>query len=358
MSRYLMIDIGAGTMDILYYDDGADLHYKAVVKSPALLITETASATKGNLAVTGCEMGGSPLSEVLKARTKTARVVMTPSAAATVHHDPDRVRASGIEISGDGDVAALQAREDYTPLVLGDLDVARIEGIVAGFGVPFAFDCVAVCAQDHGVAPPGMSHLDYRHRLFTADLDRAPYPHALLYRNDEIPAAMNRLKAVAHSAGGLPAPEVYVMDSGMAAILGATMDTRCSDLETIIVLDIATSHTVGAVVTGGELAGFFEYHTHAVTGERITSLLRELADGSLTHEAILAEGGHGAYIRRAVGFDAAQIILATGPKRRLMHPCPLTVVQGSPWGDNMMTGTVGLLEAIRRRKGMPAMTYI
>lgn len=358
MSRYLMIDIGAGTMDVLYYDDAADLHYKAVVKSPARLITETASATGDNLAVTGCEMGGSPLSAVLMERAKTARVVMTPSAAATVHHDPARVRASGIEISDDGDVVARQGREDYTPLVLGDLDLARIEGIVSGFGVPFAFDCVAVCVQDHGVAPPGVSHLDYRHRLFTADLDQAPFPHTLLYRSDEIPAAMNRLEAVARSAGHLPTAEVYVMDSGMAAILGASMDMRCSDLEMILVLDIATSHTVGAVLAGGELAGFFEYHTHAVTGKRIASLLRELADGRLTHQAILEEGGHGAYIRRAVGFDNVQIILATGPRRCLLHPCPLPVVMGSPWGDNMMTGTVGLLEAVRRRKGLPAMTYV
>ena len=358
MGRYLMIDIGAGTMDVLYHDDATDHHFKAVVKSPARLITESASATGGNLAITGCEMGGSPLSAILTERAKTARVVMTPAAAATVHHDPLRVKAKGIEISDDEEVAALQGRKDFTPLVLGDLDIRRIEGLVAGFGVPFAFDCVAVCAQDHGVAPPGVSHLDYRHRLFTADLDQAPYPHTLLYRSDEIPAAMNRLGAVARSAGRLPAAEIYVMDSGMAAILGASMDMRCIELETIIVLDIATSHTVGAVVDGGELAGFFEYHTHAVTGERIASLLRELADGRLTHEAILAEGGHGATIRRAVGFDAVQIILATGPKRRLMHPCPLPVVMGAPWGDNMMTGTVGLLEAVRRRKRLPAMTYI
>jgi hypothetical protein len=31
---------------------------------------------------------------------------------------------------------------------------------------------------------------------------------------------------------------------------------------------------------------------------------------------------------------------------------------GAPWGDNMMTGTVGLLEALRRRKGLSAMTYV
>ncbi|MDX9819460.1 MAG: DUF1786 family protein [Desulfococcus multivorans] len=358
MSRYLMIDIGAGTMDVLYYDDVADLHYKAVVKSPARLITETVADTNGNLAITGCEMGGSPLSAVLKERAKTARVVMTHAAAATVHHDPSRVTASGIEISDERKVSTLQRQPDFTSLVLADLDRDRLEGIVAGFGVPFAFDCVAVCAQDHGVAPSGVSHLDYRHRLFTADLEQTPYPHALLYRSDEIPAAMNRLQSIARSAAHLTTTEIYVMDSGMAAILGASMDHCCRNLKTILVLDIATSHTVGAIIDAGQLAAFFEYHTHAVTGDRITTLLRDLADGRLTQDAILAEGGHGAYTRRIVGFAAVEIILATGPKRRLIRSSPLPVVMGAPWGDNMMTGTVGLLEAVRRRKGFSAMTYV
>ena len=37
MSRFLMVDIGAGTMDVLWYDTNTDLHYKAVVKSPTIL---------------------------------------------------------------------------------------------------------------------------------------------------------------------------------------------------------------------------------------------------------------------------------------------------------------------------------
>ena len=31
MKRFLLVDIGAGTMDILFFDIEADLHYKAVV---------------------------------------------------------------------------------------------------------------------------------------------------------------------------------------------------------------------------------------------------------------------------------------------------------------------------------------
>ena len=65
-----------------------------------------------------------------------------------------------------------------------------------------------------------------------------------------------------------------------------------------------------------ELAGFFEYHTRDITLNRLESLLYELADGKLTHADILRDGGHGAYVRRSIGFDAVDIILATGHMRR------------------------------------------
>ena len=118
-------------------------------------------------------------------------------------------------------------------------------------------------------------------------------------------------------------------------------------------LDVATSHTVGAAVCDGEIAGFFEYHTHDITLERIEVLMRSLADGNLSHEQMLKEGGHGAYIRKTVGFQSVEIILATGPKRRLLRDTELPVTYGAPLGDNMMTGTFGMLEAIRKRKGLP-----
>jgi uncharacterized protein (DUF1786 family) len=107
----------------------------------------------------------------------------------------------------------------------------------------------------------------------------------------------------------------------------------------------------------GELCAFFEYHTRDITLERLETLVRELADGSLEHARILAEGGHGAYTRRALGFERVEVILATGPKRSLIQGSSLPIALGAPLGDNMMTGTVGLLEAIRRLKGMEPIAY-
>jgi len=357
MSRFLIVDIGAGTMDVLFYDMDSGMHYKAVAKSPVLNMAEKAASLSGNLLLTGNEMGGGAISKVLVERVKESEVIMSNSSAATVHHNMERVRSSGIQVIEDKKAEELRERGGYTHLVIGDLEVERLKQIVKGMGVPFSFDVVGICAQDHGVPPDGTSHLDYRHNIFKSILDENPFPHALLYRSDEVPVTMNRLLSIAEDAKMLPADEIYVMDSGMAAILGASMDPRALQRERILSLDIATSHTVGAAMEGDEVAGFFEYHTSDITLERLESLMVELAEGELEHMKILEEGGHGAYIRKAYGFQNAEIIVATGPKRSLIKDSRFQIELGAPLGDNMMTGTVGVLEAIRRRKGLKPFSY-
>jgi uncharacterized protein (DUF1786 family) len=238
------------------------------------------------------------------------------------------------------------------------VEADRLQRIVEGFGVPYEFEAVAICAQDHGVPPQGVSHLDFRHNLYRERLDAQPLPQTLLFAAGEIPPVMNRLQSIAKSARELPAGEIYVMDSGMAAITGAACDMAARNTDRFMVLDIATSHTVCAAMLQGELAGFAEYHTRDITRERLERLLRDLADGRLDHAGILAEGGHGAYIRKTVGPEALDTIIATGPKRKMVTGSRLPMVWGAPLGDNMMTGTVGMLEALRRRKKLNPIFYV
>ena len=358
MARFLMVDIGAGTMDVLCYDTDTDLHYKAVVKSPVRYVAETAAAKSGNLLVTGCEMGGGPVTQLLKERARTEDVVISASAAATLHHSRQIVLSWNIRILEDNAADELRGDKRYSEIILADLEEKRLQQIVDGFGLPFSFQAVAICAQDHGVPPEGVSHLDFRHNLFKARLDVNPHPHTLLFKSDEVPVEMNRLSSIAASACRLPAEEVYVMDSGMAAILGASQDVLAKDRHNAFILDVATSHTVGAAMSGDELGGFFEYHTADITLERLEALLLDLGQGCLNHRQILSEGGHGAFVRKAVGFGDDKVIIATGPKRRLVQNSSLPIVFGAPLGDNMMTGTVGMLEAIRRHKGFEAIKYI
>ena len=235
MSRFLMVDIGAGTMDILYYDTESDLHYKAVVKSPVRFIAEKAAAASGNLLITGCEMGGGPITKALRDRAKTAEVLISASAAATLHHNLEKVRSWKMNIITDEEAEALGRDKQYFEITLADLEADRIQQIVEGFGVAYEFDAVALCAQDHGVPPEGVSHLDFRHNMFKARLEEKPYAHTLLFKDDEVPSEMNRLSALAKSARMLPAAEVYVMDSGMAAILGASQDVLAKDKNKIFI---------------------------------------------------------------------------------------------------------------------------
>ncbi|NNG00709.1 MAG: pyruvate formate-lyase activating enzyme [Desulfobacteraceae bacterium] len=358
MSRFLLIDIGAGTMDVLYVDTTGQLHYKAVVISPVRDVAGLIERTPGNLMVDGVEMGGGPVSAALIERANTSVVIMSASAANTIHHEVERVKGHGIRILGDGPAAEHQINSGFTRLSIGDIQPGRIERLVRGFGVPFEFDAVAVCAQDHGVAPAGVSHLDFRHNIFTGILELSPYPESLLFDAESLPGTLNRLSSIDAAARRLPATNIYVMDSGMAAILGASMDISVRHKETIAVFDVATSHTVGAVLHRGALCGFFEYHTRDITVDGIYKAIHALADGTLSHQAILEQGGHGAYLRRAPGFDRIEAFVITGPRRRLLEDIPLPVTWGAPWGDNMMTGTVGLMEALRRRLDLDPMVYL
>jgi len=350
MSRILTIDVGAGTMDILYFDTESELHYKAVVSSPVRTTAERILNTRGKLLIVGGEMGGGAVSMALKQRADTDEVLISETAAMTLSHDLDRVRSMGLVVISAEQARKLEADSDYTSIELSDLELERIKGIVTGFGVAFNFDIV-------GMAPAGTSHLDYRHNHFRTILDAQPTPDALLYHADDVPEDMSRLRSVCKVASNLPSPSVYIMDSGMAAILGATLDPRVKACTGSIVLDIATSHTVAASFTGDELCGFVEYHTKDIKVDRIDLLLQELANGELEHAQILAEGGHGAYTRRSPGFDSVEIILATGPRRALLAGSSLDIVPGAPLGDNMMTGTLGLIEAISRREGWEKLTY-
>lgn len=353
MSRYLCLDIGAGTLDLLWYDTESVHHYKAIAVSPVRTAAERASALTGDVVVTGCEMGGGPVTEALRRRAATHMVVASASAASTLHHTPERVRAWGITVVDDVEADRLVGRAGWSHLVLGDIEPDRIEGLIAGLGVPFDFDAVLVCAQDHGVPPPGESHLDFRHRLYRTRLEAQPHPHVLLFESGEIPPELNRLQAIARAAQRLPTQAVYVMDSGMAAIVGAALDPHAAARERFTVLDVATSHTVCAALVGGELAAMVEYHTADLTRERLETVLHDLAAGRLDHRRVLAEGGHGAFVRAAAGPGALETIIATGPKRRLVLGSRLPMVFGAPLGDNMLTGCAGMLESLRRRMDLP-----
>jgi uncharacterized protein (DUF1786 family) len=250
--------------------------------------------------------------------------------------------------------AQQQARKRNTArFKTGDIVVEDMVAILESMGIEPVVDFLGICVQDHGTPEEEISSLDFRHHILKGIIDEDPRPSAFLFEAHRIPPYLRRMRAVAMDARGIPSGKVYLMDTGMAAVLGASSDRSARGKGCIIVLDIASSHTLGALMVDGEIGGFFEYHTSAITPEILETLIMDLAAGRLSHEKILSEGGHGAYTRKALGLDAVETILATGPKRGIVSQIGVEgIVPGAPFGDNMMTGTAGLILAMAEREGL------
>jgi uncharacterized protein (DUF1786 family) len=354
MARFLAIDVGASTMDGLFLDTNSGDQFKFVAKSPTRALAERILACRdGRIVITGRQMGGGPITEAIKAKARDCRVMMTRSAAETIHHRRERIESIGVMLISQKEAEQEAKRRDTAWFKTGDIVAEDVLTMLRSLGIEPAFDYFGICVQDHGTPEANISSLDFRHHIFKEIIERDPTPFAFLFEADRIPSFLRRMRAAATDAKGISSGKIYLMDTGMAAILGASSDPRARGKKPIIVLDIASSHTLGALILDGEIAGFFEYHTSAITPEILKALMIDLAEGRLSHERILSEGGHGAYARKAVGFDAVGTILATGPKRGMVRQIGIEgIVLGAPFGDNMMTGTSGLILAMARKEGI------
>ncbi len=355
MARFLAVDVGAGTLDAMYLDNQSGDQFKFVAKSPTRRLAEEIRACRRErILITGHQMGGGPIAEAIRTRAHECRVMMTRSAAETIHHRMKKVRDLGAILVSQKEAQREGRRPNVGWFKTGDLSTGEIMAMLKSMGIQPAVDFFGIAVQDHGTPKGKISSLDFRHHIFRKIIEETPKPSAFLFESDRIPSYLRRMRAVAMDAKGIPSRKVYLMDTGIAAILGASSDPAARAKKSILVLDIATSHTLGALLVDGEIGGFFEYHTSALTPQRLESLIIDLADGKLSHEKVLAEGGHGAYTRKAVGFDQVEIILATGPKRRILeHVRVNSIFLGAPFGDNMMTGTAGLILAMAEREGVP-----
>jgi len=359
MARFFAVDVGAATLDAMFLDTRLGDQFKFVAKSPTRALAEKIRLCKNErVLITGHQMGGGPIAEALRTKARECRVMMTRSAAETIHHRMEKIENLGATLISQKAAREEAKNRNTTRFKTGDIQVESIMTMLKSMGIEPVVDFFGVSVQDHGTPKGKISSLDFRHQIFKQIIDGSPKPSAFLFEAERIPSYLRRMRAVAMDAKGIPSGKVYLMDTGMAAILGASSDPLARGKNSIIVLDIATSHTLGALLVGGEIGGFFEYHTSAITPEILKSLIIDLADGGLSHERIVSRGGHGAYVRKAVGFDRVEIILATGPRREILEYTGIdNIVLGAPFGDNMMTGTAGLILAMAEREGVSIEGY-
>ncbi|MCA9874199.1 MAG: DUF1786 domain-containing protein [Anaerolineales bacterium] len=350
--KILCVDIGTGTQDIFLYDSRLDVEngFKLVVPSPTMMIyrrLQEATRVRTAVALHGQTMGGGPSQWAAETHLRAGYAVYaTPAAARSFNDDLDVIRAMGITLVSEDELAALPA--DVLRLSMRDFDFSAIARALGEFGAALDdLTAVAVGVFDHGNAPP-----DYSDRLFRFDYIRQRLQahnrlSAFAYRAADVPPIMTRLQAVAQAAPQIDAP-VVVMDTAPAAVLGATLDKAVRARRRVLVANLGNLHTLAFRLGPTGVEGVFEHHTGMLDRPKLDDLLQRLASGTLQHEAVYQDQGHGAYIPFAQPLplsDNGFGVAVTGPRRGLLVGSALRPYFAVPFGDMMLTGCFGLLNA-------------
>ena len=361
--KILTVDIGTGTQDIFLYDSNLDIEngFKLVLPSPTMMVhrrLKQALPLRRPILLTGHQMGGGPsawaIEEVARAGIP---VYMTPSAATTLNDELDKVEKLGIKIISEEESNKLQV----TRYELKDFDFELISKTFSDYGVSLGdLSAIAVAVFDHGNAPSGVSDRQFRFDYLDERIKAKNSLSAFAYLSSDIPKIMTRLQSVADSAHELPCPLV-VMDTAPAAVLGANFDPTVMKRQRKIIVNVGNFHTL-AFRLGNGIEGVFEHHTGEIDLPKLETYIRALADGSLKHQDIFDDMGHGALVYGTNPFEFGKDdfdVVVTGPRRSMFqtvdrgpqtenHRPSSTVLRpyfATPFGDMMIAGCFGLLAA-------------
>ena len=370
--KILTVDIGTGTQDIFLYDSNLDIEngFKLVLPSPTMMVhrrLKQALPLRTPILLTGHQMGGGPSAWAIEEYARAGiPVYMTASAATTLNDELDRVEKLGIKIIGEDEVEGLRSKVES--LELKDFDFELISKTFNDYGISLDdLSAIAVAVFDHGNAPAGVSDRQFRFDYLDERIKSKNSLSSFAYLSSDIPKIMTRLQSVADSAHDLPCPLV-VMDTAPAAVLGANFDPTVMKRERKIIVNVGNFHTL-AFRLGDGIEGVFEHHTGEIDLPKLENYIRALADGSLKHQDIFDDMGHGALVYGINPFEFGKDdfdIVVTGPRRNMFNleldsSLALRVLSdvkqraaslqrlkpyfATPFGDMMVAGCFGLLAA-------------
>lgn len=335
--KILTIDVGVGTQDIMLYDTDQPVEnsVKMVMPSPTKILAQKIINHHTDIFIKGTTMGGGPVNKALENHIKRGyRVVMTEGSARTVRDDLSRVRKLGIEIIPDE-----EKHPEISSIELKDVDLDAIKGALSKFDVEMDFDHIGIAVQDHGFMG-GMGDRNFRFMKIMEKLDVPRDPVEFAYHG-EVPEYFTRMNGVLKTLKGY---QPTIMDSKFASICGATCDEAVKNLNSFIVMDIGNGHTLAAAIENNKIVGVFEHHTSSLNSAKITDLIKKLENGTITHEEVHDDNGHGAWTTGPI--SKVECVVATGPRRKLLEDSGFKVYYAAPAGDVMMTGPAGLIKAI------------
>ncbi|MEW6404672.1 MAG: DUF1786 family protein [Chloroflexota bacterium] len=364
--KILTVDIGTGTQDVFLYDSNLDIEngFKLILPSPTMMIhrrLKLALPSRTPVLLTGHQMGGGPSAWAIEEYARAGiPVYMTSDAATTLNDELDKVEALGIKIVAEDEVEGLKSK--VQSLELRDFDFNAISKTFSDYGVSLNdLAAVAVAVFDHGNAPSGVSDRQFRFDYLDERIRAKNSLSSFAFLSSDIPRIMTRLQSVADSAGELPCPLV-VMDTAPAAVLGADRDPRVAARTQKIICNVGNFHTLAFRLGERGIEGVFEHHTGEIDLQKLASLLGRLADGSLKHEDVFNDMGHGALMYSQEKFEFGNDdfdVIVTGPRRSMFNQQSeienrkSVIVNGkslrpyfaTPFGDMMIAGCFGLLAA-------------
>ncbi len=335
--RLLAIDVGMGTQDILLYDSKKNIEncFKMVLPSQTQIIAQRISREtklKHDIVLVGETMGGGPCAGAVRRHIEANfDVFATERAALTLNDDINKTKEMGVVIVSEDEANELKASR----IEMRDVDKPALEKALQLFGISLP-DNFAVAVQDHGYSP-NVSNRVFRFGYFRDAIKKGGTLNSFVYKNN-IPERFSRMKAVERTL-----PGALLMDTGIAAIRGALLDEDAKP--PYLVVNIGNGHTLAGVVDESRLLSLFEHHTHQMTAAKLDDYLKRLCSGALDSREVLDDGGHGCYVGEAVDFDKLGSILVTGPGRGIMRRSKLDFRFAAPFGDMMLTGCFGLMDA-------------
>ena len=356
--KILAIDIGAGTEDVLIYDTGkksVENCIKMVLPSPCqVFASQVRVATRlcKDLFVTGDVIGGGPFSHALKKHIEAGfKVFMTENTAYTIRNNLDQVKDLGIEIVSKSGLKNF----DGKTLVLEEVNIDKLREFLKFFGEDFSdIDFVSIAVQDHGIFPEKMTNRQFRINTIRKLLKKNPKPEALAFMENEVPKYYPRMSStVRASKRQLPKAKVIVMDTSPDAILGCLMDPIASNFDPILAINFGNGHTMAAIISNDQVIAVLEHHTRLLNLKKAEKLLKNFADGKLSNKEVFDDDGHGMfYLKKPPGYNLIQKVIVTGPNRNILSETGLNIHFAMPAGDVMMSGTIGLIEATKRKFGL------
>lgn len=347
--KILAIDIGAGTQDILFYNNAKELEnsIKLVLPSPPVIIVEKIkkkTAEGKELYFDGTIMGGGKIkSAIIEHVEKGYNVAMEKQASRTIKDDLKVVKKLGIEIVEENSYELDPKYSNYSKISLKDVNIDEISSTISKYDINFNFDKIAVAAQDHGFSDQ-MGDRDFRFEKIREKLTKPlPIEEFAFYEN--VPEYFSRMTAIEDTLSEL---DPILMDSKFASICGACEDPEVVKLNSFVVMDIGNGHTMIASIENGKVQGVLEHHSSNLNPEKIEKLIEKLIDGSITHEEVHDDNGHGAYVINPI--SKLEKVVVTGPRREIIKDINLDYYNASPGGDVMMTGPIGLIKVIKYLK--------